>query len=939
MEERLRGRSLGFFANRAIEHKDKLHQDDFAGAELDRDSSRLHGSGNHPPIAHLRLRALEHAKKMKRFRGGRRTDPAATGDAGTGDSVPGAANWVQMGPIAIPNGQSLGGVARIIVSGRVASIAVHPTSPSTMYLATARGGVWKTTDGGATWAAISDNQVSLAMGAIALAPSAPDTIYAGTGEGHIYYLTAFNPLNALNESYQGSGLLKSTTGGTSWTLQGTVEFTGAAFYRIAVHPTNPDLAYAATSRGLYRTTNGGTNWTLLAGGLPAISATVIAATDVVIDPATPNNVYCAFWGSGIYVCTNGGSAAVTPSWTLAPGGPGATAGRIGLAIAPSSTSNVFALAATPGGAYLGFYRNTGGTGGTFNLITPSSGSNPAVSTSKLFIAVDISTPDTVYLCATSMHKATRNTATGAWAFTDIGQSIHADVRTMAMHPSLNQTVFAGTDGGIYKTTNAGTSWDDTINKRLCTIQFEFADHHPTRDAVVFSGTQDNGTDQYRASEVFYHADDGDGGATAIDPSTPANVLTERFSISPRRSTAGGGFGTFTGVSAGLGGSSLFYPPLALDATNANNIAYGVVPLALDGSQGTGGWSTTVTLPGAAGLPSAIAYVSSTLIYVGTSSGEVYRLVKSGSTWTATAIHAAPLSGGRWIWDIVVSPADPKTITVALGGFGGGHVYRGVVNAAGTAATWTDHSGTGAGALPDAPANALVFDAVTSRFYVGTDVGVYVTTDDGTTWNDFRQGLPNTAIYDLKLHGPSRLLRAATHGRGMWEREIDQSSMNDSIVYVRDNLMHTGRGTAPYNQPAAFDDPLRQVTLGDHVFWWHCADIKNDSDGPGSYQMTPSSVDFYAFESQLAHRDPVRTHVNHAFVQVHNRGIAAASVTVKILYADASGALPNLQSNFWTACGTGRRRRRRRSTRACSSCVTRPRIRSRPRARCSTLPRW
>jgi len=263
MAPRLSERSSRYFDDRDLhQHRDRLHQDDFSGAEIDRELSLLQGA-KHPPIAKLRLRALRHAAGMKPL-------GPATG-AAPGDTVPGGSNWVQMGPVAIPNGQTYSS-ARVIVSGRIASIAVHPTLPNTIYVASARGGVWKTTDGGQSWAPISDNQVSLAMGAVALAPSAPDTVYVGTGEGHIYYLTAFNyyltafnPLNALNESYQGSGLLKSTTGGTAWALQGTTEFTGRAFYRIAVHPTNPNLAYAATSNGLYRTEDGGTNWTLQAG--------------------------------------------------------------------------------------------------------------------------------------------------------------------------------------------------------------------------------------------------------------------------------------------------------------------------------------------------------------------------------------------------------------------------------------------------------------------------------------------------------------------------------------------------------------------------------------------------------------------------------------------------------------------------------------------------
>ena len=148
----------------------------------------------------------------------------------------GASNWVELGPTAIPSGQTYGG-ARVIVTGRVVEIVQHPTDASVIYVATSRGGVWKTEDAGVTWTPKSDNEASLAIGALALARSDPQVLYAGTGEGDIYYYTSQFPLSSLNASYNGAGVLKSTDGGDSWTLEGSPTFTGACFYRIAVDPT------------------------------------------------------------------------------------------------------------------------------------------------------------------------------------------------------------------------------------------------------------------------------------------------------------------------------------------------------------------------------------------------------------------------------------------------------------------------------------------------------------------------------------------------------------------------------------------------------------------------------------------------------------------------------------------------------------------------------
>src|SRR4029077_13726813 len=140
-----------------------------------------------------------------------------------------------------------------------------------------------------TWTPIADNADSLAIGSLAISRSSPDTLYAGTGEGNIYYYVTAFPTSALNESYNGSGVLKTTNGGSTWTTQGGGSgggFTGACFYRLKVHPSDTNNGLAATNRGVYRTTDGGTNWVPLSNGLPSISTSIIAATDVAFDPAT-----------------------------------------------------------------------------------------------------------------------------------------------------------------------------------------------------------------------------------------------------------------------------------------------------------------------------------------------------------------------------------------------------------------------------------------------------------------------------------------------------------------------------------------------------------------------------------------------------------------------------------------------------------------------------
>jgi photosystem II stability/assembly factor-like uncharacterized protein len=842
------------------------------------------------PIADLRLAALEHAREMP-----------ATADIESVASLAGASNWVQLGPTVIPKGQTYT-QAKVQVTGRITSIVVDPTDPNTIYAGAAQGGVWKTTDRGKTWNPKTDNEISLATGAIAIDPNNHLVLYVGTGEG-----------NFAGDSYYGSGVLKTTDGGNSWTTLGQTTFKGARFSRIAVNSTT---IFAATTFGVYRSLDGGLTWTQMTNGLPAISATIRGATDIVINPNTPDTAYAAFWGSGVYRTSNANAA--SPTWTkLTNGLPIGNFSRIALSLAPSSPQTLYALiadAASPNYYINQFYRTTNG-GNSWSAILlpldPTSGANNIGKQGfyNLNVAVDPTTPDIVYLSGISLWKATRNTITDIWSFVDIGGPFHPDNHSFAFDPTNHQVIYAGSDGGIYTSVDAGATWSDAINRGLCITQCEFMEQHPTSDAVIFIGTQDNGTEQFRNSPVFYHADDGDGGFVAIDQTNPQNVLSTYYGLNPKLSTTGGEYGSWIPVSRCLFGNALFYPPLALDQTNQNNCAIGADRIFLDTAQGTGGWPTIVELSDLAPTEriSAINYTNSDLIYVGTELGRVYRLTNSGGTWTATALHAAPLPAPtpvrHYIWDLAPLPNDVNTVIVVMSSFNIAHVWRGAVPASGPA-TWTDISGTGAGRLPDIPVNALIIDpAAPDTMYIATDVAVFRTTNGGTTWTQFSEGLPNCAVFDMRLHAPTRLLRVATHGRGIWERQLDTISLPEVDIFVRDNIMHTGRRSSSTSESAAFADPLQHVSLGDPLSWSQCADIKIDAlEGLiPAYQMNVADVDYAAFESKLVHRNPRRGTINRVYIQVHNRGIQpATNVTVKILYADASAGLPDLPSDFWTA---------------------------------------
>jgi len=804
------------------------------------------------------------------------------------------ANWTPMGPLAIPNGQTYGG-ARVLISGRVTAIAPHPTDGSTIFIGTSRGGVWRTRDGADTWTPLGDHLPSLAIGALGIGTDDPDVLYAGTGEGNVqYYSTAF-PLNAAPGVYLGVGVLRSVDGGDTWTHHAETLLANESFYRIAVDRNDSDHAFAATSLGLCRTTDG-TNWVALSGGgLPAITSTVIACTDVLVDrsDASGNTVYAAFWKSGIYKSTN--ALAANPTFTQVTTGLPAGSGtsRISLAQSASSPDRKYALVASSADAFLGLYRTTNAAGTSWELCTSSA-------TVQLYgaftsdVNVDPTTPDVVYVSGVELYKCQRNTMTGTWSASNVGSAIHPDSHCFGFHPTLNQTIYSGNDGGFFISRNGGTTWEDAPNEGLCLLQYEAIDNHPTSDALIQGGTQDNGTQQYRNSPVHYHSADGDGGYCTVSKVDGNHVTHSYYSSTPRRSTIGGKFGSYSSVSSGIDGSGLFYPPAAISPAS-ERMAWATSVVNIDDAMGTGGWpGSGVGLTGLVGKVSAVSFASDTVVYCATTSGQVYRLDFSGGSWSARALHAAPLPTGQWIWDVHCLPGDVDTIVVAFSGFGlAEHVWRGSVPASGTA-TWTAASG----GLPDVPMYALAFGSAT-QWFVGTDIGVFRSTDGGASWNNYSQGLPNTAIYDLRLRTGGHLLRAATHGRGLWEVRVDLATQPTVDLFVRDNVMDTGRPPSGGAVAAAWEDPTRSIALNDTCRWWHCADIKTDA--PPAWQLTPSDTNYFTFETQLVHEHPEKGNQNRVYVQVHNRGpLPASDVTVKIMTAGASAGLPALPADFWSA---------------------------------------
>jgi hypothetical protein len=837
---------------------------------------------------------------------------------------PPANNWVPIGPSAVRRGQ---GGTKPATSGRVLGIAVG-SGGNRVYVASSNGGVWRSDDAGASWQSKMDAwdlnptnaaSDSLACGAIAIDPTNADRIFVGTGDGD----------EAL---YFGVGPVFSPDGGQNWFTEpvaaGSPQLAGSAFNALAVDPGNPDRVVAATFQGLYRRepAGAGFQWARKSTPSGAISSVVVART------GGTTTFFAAPWAGPVFSSADGNT------WTqVGTGFPTSNVGRVGLAVQANNPNVLYALVAALTGSLRGIYRLDNMTGAWRSIAgAPADlfGPDPQhlQGSYDLAIAVDPNDANLTYVggstkwsgnewsgssyrCPiTSSGSGSSVTYSTNPAYT--GNSHHADVHTIVFAPGDSNKLWLGCDGGAFYSTNPTGSGDIFIprNTGLQTLEMNRMAHHPIEDAVVFCGTQDNGGVRFTGEEAWYHSAAGDGGGFVVNWNDPYKVLSTYVGFGVRRSTDGGTRYNYVDVyvPAQAGDSALFYAPLAGTppdgtAAHADRVAFGSRRPWISETFG-GGWQSIPANAATDDLGSEIRslrFASYTKLYAGTTGGRVYRFDQSGATWTGTRIDNAaggPLGLVGPITSIAVDPADTtgNSIYITLGGIGD---YRHVWHFDGTA--WAQRSGPSAGnmsSLIDVQHNAVATDpANPGTVYVGADIGIWRSTNGGTAWAPLSDGLPDAAVLDVDLHGPSRLLRAATYGRGVFEYDLAATSLSGIQLYVRDTQLDQGRKPTVDWLP----DPTAKGELVRH---WRGPDIKLDTpDVNGNYQFpitAGTTIDFEQFDDELTDDfQNVATHatatiVTRVYVQVHNRGVTKADgVRVMLLLANASSALPNLPTGF------------------------------------------
>ncbi|MFH1011520.1 MAG: hypothetical protein V1784_09850, partial [bacterium] len=343
------------------------------------------------------------------------------------------------------------------------------------------------------------------------------------------------------------------------------------------------------------------------------------------------------------------------------------------------------------------------------------------------------------------------------------QYAHADHHAFAFHPTNSNTVFAGTDGGLFRSTDAGTSWS-ALNNGLVTFQFYAMGNSLQRPSECYGGTQDNGTNKYTGSTSWAEVYGGDGGYCVVDYTYPDIVYAETQMGSHVKSTNGGG--SWSAIQSGISGYGAWVTPVVIDPTN-RLVLYTATRSVYRTTNGGTNWSAISSDLSSYYISTlAMAPSATNTIYAGCEGGgKVFKTTNGGTSWS----DVSPGLPDRYVTRVAVHPTNSSVVFVTVSGYGSGHVYKSTNGGS----NWTNSS-TG---LPDQPVTVVVIDGGNpNTLYAGTDLGVYRSTDGGANWSSFSTGLPNVVVDDLALHPTAGTLRAATHGRGMWEVSVGGSSI-------------------------------------------------------------------------------------------------------------------------------------------------------------------
>jgi len=689
------------------------------------------------------------------------------------------------------------------LSGRVNAIAIDPTNPNVWFIGAATGGVWKIERIDPTTfnvTPLSDGWESLAVNAIAFDPTNNQVIYVGTGDFNGGYPYSF-------------GIMKSINGGASWVNLGRNQFGGCAVRKILVAPDDPNIVIVAAGRGkdgataLWRSTNGGTTWA------KAINENR-AWTDVecgIPDGQGVRAYYaCGEGTNGVYRSLDKGA-----TWTVLTT-PLGNSWVDGIEIATSKTdpNTVYLLS----GVTAQIFKSTdrGNTWSSISAGFPNGAGyyNWSQWWYDFYIHCDVNPSNNNDLVMVGLIDIVMS-PNGGSTWQSIGKTYqstaltHNDQHAIAFNPPNGNNVEAifGNDGGVfilnYDASTNTWSINPEANTDLITTQFYAMDWHPSSVNHGIGGTQDNATPWSNGNlNAWDNVGGGDGGFCAISQSNPANQFATSQFLGVYKTT--NSWTSSSNITPNIGSDNVgFIAPITLDPNN-EDLLYAGTNYLWKYTSSTNTWTPRLgntQLTGSGGYLTYIAVApgNGNRIYTGSVDGKAFMTTNGGTSWTeiTSGFNSLP---NRAITCIAVNPNDMNDVIVTVSGTNSGHVWH-CTDVTSSSRFWQDISGN----LPNIPVNSLVRhpNRPNDTLFVATDVGVFFTTDGGTSWVNATAslGLPNVQFNTLKYRPLLNMLYAASWGRGIWGLDLDNPGLNDLKV-IPNKLMggSSGQGSVELDRP-------------------------------------------------------------------------------------------------------------------------------------------
>jgi photosystem II stability/assembly factor-like uncharacterized protein len=667
--------------------------------------------------------------------------------------------WQNEGPTKNPNGGYWG-------MGRTKHVAFHPSNPDIMWVGTPDGGIWKTTDGGSTWAALGDGLPYLPVSVILVDFQNPETLYISLGDKGGWWMWNL-------------GVYKSTDGGNTWAPTG-LDWTLTqenVIYNMVMSPTDPQTIFVAANRGVFRTSDGGVTWQTVRTG---------EYTDVKFRPGDPSTIYAAhhnYWGtSQLDKSTDGGETWMQVSDFQV------SQNDIRLAVSPLmpdwlgvhfSNGKRFLLSKNGGASFV--ENNAPDDDGGIFTFSPSDS-------------------NIVYLCGVVVNRSVDQGATWSpithWYNDGVHAEVHADAHDLVHSPHNPVELWYCNDGGLYRYDEPSEAWTD-YSDGLAIAQFYRIDVSQVGELKIAAGSQDNGGWLRTPFGGWRHTNGGDAMCQIIDPLANNIIYTEYYGGNDiYRSTDN--FQNSVNIADNIpdNPSGDWVTPFILNPQNDKTFLVGLQDVYRSFDRGDHFHKISENLTGTVDnkIRDIAMSQSDTNFIVAARSSRIYRTLNGGETWTQHFVSTA-----EDITRIAIHPANPQKLWVSKGGYAAGKKVFSSINGG---ISWQNRSGS----LPNVPINCILFDTITNYLLIGTDIGVFYSDADVINWKPYGVGIPAVYVLDLKIRQSTRRLYAGTHGRGVY------SVLLETLVGTLEGVTKSADAAIVFPNPADTQVYFKEVGL-------------------------------------------------------------------------------------------------------------------------------